>query len=615
VPPLPVLPVVPVPVLPVVPVLPLPVFPVVPVLPELPLVPLLPVVVVPPPPTGAAPPEADDTGMVVVVVDGGVVVAVLGGVVVVVVDVAVPVAPATGVVGSVPTTVRTAVGVAFVAGRGDDELATMALPWAEEVLPANTGAVPPDWLTVPMGAVLVGPAGRLALGTVVVVLLGCEETGPLAESTLWAIGPAPILRPATTDSAAATTAPDATRRLRTKKSFDAVIGSGTTARRGALGRGCPKERDVKTSSKVALSFASAHSGFVPPMFLQNNRLFGRALASRSPAPEVQTPPHVQPYNGASNVNTGNPECGLELVRTAVCTLKSQVLLHASCTKLRAVSRGCHGVVGRHRVHTPMMLNVQRVAHVLHIRRQQSTCNRMAMHRCYKVVALTAWSTESSTPLTALVTALVAGAAAGSVLPIWFARPVTEVPTVVTVLPTPATGVTGLPPPEPGDAPEDPPPDDPPAGAGSVPVVVAAPMRVTRPPGWLPAPPALAEVASRARAPDPIEPVREPGAVGAVEASPGSAMRPCGPAAPCAPWADLFEGPCWPVPAVTPATTRAMSALNAAIVQYRPLWRFHGGSADTAASSAPSAASPPEDAASERGWSMSAASRSVADATL
>jgi hypothetical protein len=35
-----------------------------------------------------------------------------------------------------------------------------------------------------MGAVLAGPAGRPALGTVVVVLLECEETGPLAESTL-----------------------------------------------------------------------------------------------------------------------------------------------------------------------------------------------------------------------------------------------------------------------------------------------------------------------------------------------------------------------------------------------------------------------------------------------
>jgi hypothetical protein len=250
--PLPLLPVVPV--LPL-PVSPLPVFPVVPVPLELPLVPLLPVEVVPPPPTGAAPPEADDTGMDVVVVDGGVVVVVvLVGVVVVVVvvDVAVPVAG--GMAGPDPATARMAVGAAL-ARCGDDVPATMALPCAEEVLPADTGPVPPDWLTVPMGAVLVGPAGWSALGTVVVVLLGCEETGPLAESTLWAIGPAPILSPATTESAAAATAPDATRRLRTKKSFDAVIGSGAATRRGALGSGCPKERDAKTSSKLASSFA------------------------------------------------------------------------------------------------------------------------------------------------------------------------------------------------------------------------------------------------------------------------------------------------------------------------------------------------------------------------
>ncbi len=76
-----------------------------------------------------------------------------------------------------------------------------------------------------------------------------------------------------------------------------------------------------------------------------------------------------------------------------------------------------------------------------------------MHRCQKVVAPTASSTESSTSLTALVAALVAGATAGTVLPSWFATPVTEVPTVATVFPTPAaTGDTGLLPLEPGDAP-------------------------------------------------------------------------------------------------------------------------------------------------------------------
>jgi hypothetical protein len=110
-----------------------------------------------------------------------------------------------------------------------------------------------------------------------------------------------------------------------------MIGTGATALRDALGSGCPKERDVKTSSKVASPSASAHSGFDAPMFLHNNRLFGRAHASRSRASEVQTPPRVQPYNGGSNVNTSKLECGLELVRTGVCPLKSPVLLHSSCT--------------------------------------------------------------------------------------------------------------------------------------------------------------------------------------------------------------------------------------------------------------------------------------------
>ncbi len=78
-------------------------------------------------------------------------------------------------------------------------------------------------------------------------------TGPaeLADRTDWAIGPEPMLNPATTESAAAATAPAATRRFRTKYSFGAVTVSGTTGRVGALGSGCPKERDVKTSSNVA----------------------------------------------------------------------------------------------------------------------------------------------------------------------------------------------------------------------------------------------------------------------------------------------------------------------------------------------------------------------------
>lgn len=243
--PVPVLPVVPVPVVPVPPVFPVLPLPVVPDEPEpLPPVPPVPVLLLPLP-TGAAPPDADETGMVVVVVDGGdVVVVVLIGVVVVVV--VVPLPPDAGAEDPVPITVSVAVGVIT----WGDALATMALRGADEAPSGATGPAPPDWLTVAMGAVLVGPVGTSALGTVVVVLV-FEATGPCAESTLWAMGPAPMLRPATTDSAAAAAAPEATSRFRTKNSLGATIDSGATAVGGSFGSGCPNERDVKTSSKVA----------------------------------------------------------------------------------------------------------------------------------------------------------------------------------------------------------------------------------------------------------------------------------------------------------------------------------------------------------------------------
>jgi hypothetical protein len=197
-------------------------------------------------PTGAAPPEADETGMDVVVVDGGdVVVVVLVGVVVVVV-VAVPLPSDAGAEELGPITVSVAGGVICCG----DALATMALPRADEPPSLDTGPAPPDWLTVAMGAVLVGAAGTPELGTVVGVLV-IEPTGPCAESTLWAMGPAPMLRPATTDSAAAAAAPEATSRFRTKNSLGATICSGATAVGGSFGSGCPNERDVKTSSKVA----------------------------------------------------------------------------------------------------------------------------------------------------------------------------------------------------------------------------------------------------------------------------------------------------------------------------------------------------------------------------
>jgi hypothetical protein len=65
------------------------------------------------------------------------------------------------------------------------------------------------------------------------------------------MGPAPILNPATIDSAAAAKAPEAISRLRPKYNFDTVIVFGWAMRGGVSGRGCPKVRDVKTSSKVA----------------------------------------------------------------------------------------------------------------------------------------------------------------------------------------------------------------------------------------------------------------------------------------------------------------------------------------------------------------------------
>ena len=64
-------------------------------------------------------------------------------------------------------------------------------------------------------------------------------------------GPAPKLTPATTDKAAAAAAPDAMKRLRPKYNLDAVIGPGRTGLGGGSGSGCPNERDVNTSSKVA----------------------------------------------------------------------------------------------------------------------------------------------------------------------------------------------------------------------------------------------------------------------------------------------------------------------------------------------------------------------------
>ena len=227
------------------------------------------------------------------------------------------------------------------------------------------------------------------------------------------------------------------------------------------------------------------------------------------------------------MNTGKSECGLELVRTAVCTLKTQVLLHSSCTNcapFRAVVMALCDVTMRRASRPPLAsmlhhatsaINVQpngnapllqgRRAHRLIDRVEDTThrAGRRARGRCRRgngapelvrdardrspdrgdrvpdpgrdrrhriAAARTRRRTEDHRPAT---------------------RPETRR-----------------------------------RGAESVPVVVAAPMRVTCPPGSFPELRAPAAGGPRASAPEPMAPVREPGAVGPVEAAPGSAMRPC-----------------------------------------------------------------------------------------
>jgi hypothetical protein len=109
-------------------------------------------------------------------------------------------------------------------------------------------------LPVPAAPVLAEPAGVLPveLGAADGVVPKSGATGfpECAESRDWPTGPVPILRPATIDSAAAATAPDAMKRLRPKMNLDAGSASGMTGRGGVSGIGCPNDRDLKTSSKV-----------------------------------------------------------------------------------------------------------------------------------------------------------------------------------------------------------------------------------------------------------------------------------------------------------------------------------------------------------------------------
>ena len=154
-----------------------------------------------------------------------------------------------------------------------------------------------------------------------------------------------MFTPATIDSAAAATAPDAMKRLRPKKNLDAVTASGKTGRGGVSGIGCPNERDLKTSSKVACSFTSPHSGFDPPKTtLHNVRLLGRARTSRSASSEVEMPPPVKPYRGSLGVNTRNPGICWELVLKRCFHLQNRSFSTRAAHQSRAVSRSCRGVV-------------------------------------------------------------------------------------------------------------------------------------------------------------------------------------------------------------------------------------------------------------------------------
>jgi hypothetical protein len=185
--------------------------------------------------------------LVVVVEVGTVVVVVEVGVVVVVVVAVVP--PELGVDPAPATVSVAAVGDAPPGRPGT--LATTPAEGLCAAFAAETGPVPPVGLaTVPAFPM---PGTVPAPGSVVTVDPEGATTGPeeCADRTDCATGPAPMLRPATTESAAATTAPAATTRLRTKYSADAVIVSAVTGRDGTAGNGCPNERDVKTSSNVA----------------------------------------------------------------------------------------------------------------------------------------------------------------------------------------------------------------------------------------------------------------------------------------------------------------------------------------------------------------------------
>ena len=168
---------------------------------------------------------------------------------------------------------------------------------------------------------------------------------------------------------------------------------------------------------------------------------------------------------------------------------------ATCTRL---SSSC----GRHNAFTPCAVAPLLGECTGATERQQSTCNRTAMHGCQNVVACAVRSTALMTPLPASV----AGAAAGTALPTWLANPVTEDPTAGTSLPKPAaTGAPVL--------------DCVGLDGGGGPGVVAAPLDVTSTRGSLPERLGPAGGGLNASTPEPMAPEGAPGSVGSAVAAP------------------------------------------------------------------------------------------------
>jgi len=192
-------------------------------------------------------------GVVVVVV---VVVGVVGvvGVVVVVVVVA-----AGGADAGAPPPVFSTVSVAVGAELPSDDpplLATTEDPGdpADAKGDAPMKVVPP--VPDPDPAFDAPAAGEAGAGVVGGVWKSGTLRGPLGGPALitgWPFGPAPtVTTPATTDSAAAATAIEATIRLPAKYGRGMMAAVAVmVAAASASGRGCPKSRDAKTSSRVA----------------------------------------------------------------------------------------------------------------------------------------------------------------------------------------------------------------------------------------------------------------------------------------------------------------------------------------------------------------------------